>query len=85
LSPDEAEDMVARAADTLLEDAALEMAESTTMAFTALLMGVYERGKYPGNSSNPALNQLLDIVAKAGERRQQEDDHAENKASHDTY
>lgn len=78
-SPEDIKAEVLKAADRLLEDSAMEMADSTINAFLALLMHIYQTGQIPGASPNAILNQLSEVLAEAGRKK-----HADN-TTHDSY
>jgi hypothetical protein len=69
---------VKKAGRRLLEDAALEVGESSSTAIGLLLLQIYKQGYVPGKSSNDVINEISEIVAKAGR---------DNAAAttHDTY
>jgi hypothetical protein len=71
---------ILKAADQLLEDAAMEMAEATVNGICLTLLQIHRNGRTPGKALNPLLDQLQDIVANAGHLKN-DDDHS----AQDTY
>lgn len=71
---------ILKAADQLLEDAAMEMADSSMNAVCLILLQIFIDGKAPGKATNPLFDQLQGIVAEAG-RKVKNDDHSAD----DTY
>lgn len=54
---------ILKAADKLLEDSAMEMAQSSLNGILILLLTVYKTGQAPpGKSPNPHLNELVEIL-----------------------
>jgi hypothetical protein len=71
---------ILKAANRLLEDSAMEMAESTVNGILMILTKVYNDGMSPGPSNNPLLDNLTSVLAEAGHQKK----HADHSAE-DTY